>query len=91
MAREEAHDVVLRYSTADDGLWLWCRTCGWERDIGWDPTPKLAVEQANEHQAEPDRTAALTFTCPQCGKTSHNPNDVRESYCGACHKFQAAP
>lgn len=86
----QMHDVVLTYSTADDGVYLWCRSCRWERNLGWDPTPKLAMEQANEHQAKPGH-AASTFTCPRCGKTSHNPNDVRESYCGSCHQFQAAP
>lgn len=28
-----------------------------------------------------------SITCPQCGRTSHNPNDVREKYCGACHQY----
>lgn len=28
-----------------------------------------------------------SFTCPTCGRTSANPNDVREGYCGACHAF----
>jgi hypothetical protein len=27
------------------------------------------------------------FTCPFCGTVSHNPNDVRERYCGRCHVF----
>ena len=27
------------------------------------------------------------FTCPKCGRTSFNPNDARNRYCGACHKF----
>jgi hypothetical protein len=27
------------------------------------------------------------ITCPRCGRTSHNPNDVRERYCGFCHAF----
>jgi hypothetical protein len=31
------------------------------------------------------------FTCPVCGRTSHNPNDVAESYCGACHGLTTAP
>lgn len=26
-------------------------------------------------------------TCPRCGRTSYNPNDVREGYCGACHDW----
>lgn len=38
-----------------------------------------------------DRLAAATkpntFTCPKCGAVSHNPNDARERYCGACHEF----
>ena len=27
------------------------------------------------------------ITCPQCGMTSHNPNDERERYCGNCHQY----
>lgn len=27
------------------------------------------------------------FLCPRCCKTSYNPNDAREGYCGACHDF----
>ena len=29
--------------------------------------------------------AAGTFTCPECRKTSHHPEDLRHGYCGACH------
>lgn len=28
---------------------------------------------------------ADSFTCPLCGRTSHNPGDVAAGYCGACH------
>lgn len=28
-----------------------------------------------------------SFTCPRCGATSHNPNDVAQGYCGACHDW----
>lgn len=31
--------------------------------------------------------AGLTFTCPKCHRTSHNPNDAKHRYCGACNKF----
>lgn len=31
------------------------------------------------------------FTCPQCGMTSYNPNDIRESYCGNCHQWTGDP
>jgi len=29
----------------------------------------------------------LSFTCPRCGMTSYNLNDVREGYCGNCHDW----
>lgn len=29
----------------------------------------------------------MPFTCPECSRTSHNPNDEKYRYCGACHKF----
>lgn len=28
-----------------------------------------------------------TMTCPVCWRVSHNPNDARERYCGACHDW----
>jgi hypothetical protein len=28
-----------------------------------------------------------SITCPLCGMTSYNPNDVRENYCGNCHNW----
>lgn len=36
-------------------------------------------------------TAAPSFTCPVCGATSWNPNDVREGYCGRCHDWTGQP
>jgi hypothetical protein len=30
---------------------------------------------------------APSITCPVCGMTSYNPNDVREGYCGNCHAW----
>jgi len=35
-------------------------------------------------------SAGRSFTCPVCGMTSHNPNDVREGYCGNCHDWTGA-
>ena len=29
----------------------------------------------------------MSFTCPDCKRTSHNPNDEANRFCGACHKF----
>lgn len=31
-----------------------------------------------------------SFTCPCCGRTSYNSNDVREGYCGSCHDWTGA-
>lgn len=28
-----------------------------------------------------------SITCPQCGMTSHNPNDVEYRYCGNCKEY----
>ena len=32
-----------------------------------------------------------SITCPQCGMTSYNPNDIREGYCGNCHDWTSPP
>lgn len=32
-----------------------------------------------------------SVTCPSCGATSHNPNDVHTGYCGACHDWISDP
>lgn len=32
-----------------------------------------------------------SITCPRCGMTSFNPNDVRNNYCGNCHIWLADP
>lgn len=29
----------------------------------------------------------MSFTCPVCQMTSHNPNDEQFQYCGRCHEF----
>ena len=28
-----------------------------------------------------------SITCPKCGMTSHNPNDIKEQYCGNCRQY----
>ncbi len=30
----------------------------------------------------------MSYTCLRCRRTSHNPNDEREKYCGNCHLFE---
>lgn len=34
-----------------------------------------------------ERERPTSYTCPFCCRTSHNPNDVTQRYCGACHRF----
>lgn len=36
-------------------------------------------------------TTIQSITCPRCGRTSYNTNDVRERYCGYCHVFLDDP
>lgn len=31
----------------------------------------------------------MSFTCPRCERTSHNPTDAAEGYCGHCHDWTA--
>jgi DNA-binding transcriptional ArsR family regulator len=51
-----------------------------------------AVDGITDAQVE-NRLAALvatsvpSITCPRCGMTSHNPNDVEQGYCGNCHDW----
>lgn len=28
-----------------------------------------------------------SITCPICGRTSYNQDDIKERYCGKCHQF----
>lgn len=28
-----------------------------------------------------------SYTCPVCNRTSYNPTDAAEGYCGACHEW----
>jgi ribosomal protein L37E len=32
-----------------------------------------------------------SITCPQCGRTSYNANDIREGYCGNCNDWTSKP
>lgn len=32
-----------------------------------------------------------SITCPRCGRTSFNANDIRALYCGFCHWWTSDP
>lgn len=34
-----------------------------------------------------ERLGYRWITCPRCGATSYNRDDIREGYCGACHDW----
>jgi hypothetical protein len=35
-----------------------------------------------------DPEESSSYTCPKCGRTSHNPEDALHRYCGHCHIFE---
>lgn len=39
-------------------------------------------------QPRPLPNPDTTFTCPDCKKTTPDPNDVKHSYCPNCHAFK---
>jgi hypothetical protein len=53
---------------------------------------EMACDSAAESQriadGHPPKGSLPSFTCPRCGRTSYNPHDIRERYCGACHSFR---
>lgn len=52
-----------------------------------DPLPPDVLEAIYGLPPAPDGPApeGASFTCPRCSRTSWNPFDVAERYCGACH------
>lgn len=43
------------------------------------------------HTDSLEEPALPSLTCPRCGVTSYNVNDVEQSYCGRCHLFLLDP
>lgn len=38
-------------------------------------------------QLDEIRGAQPSYKCPYCGMVSYHPDDIKNQYCGACHKF----
>ena len=55
-----------------------CETAMRARKRGEELAAAEAAAQASGHPH---------ITCPKCGMTSYNANDIRERYCGNCHQF----
>jgi hypothetical protein len=49
----------------------------------------VLVDDPRYRVVEKDGRRAIT--CKRCGRTSHNPTDVRNVYCGNCHRFLLDP
>ena len=52
-------------------------------DFGLDSVTALS-ERVSERRRRRERDAIPSITCPECGRTSRHPDDVREGYCGDC-------
>jgi len=72
---------------AGDGQSLVATEAGWVC-----PVCDYTQDWAHAFMAGTDPVAVITdppptITCPRCGMTSANPNDIREGYCGHCHDW----
>jgi len=83
-----SHDVALRNSM-QEWIQAWRNYAAlhpeYKNDLHW------REQKYSQIIAMLDARISLvdSFTCSKCGITSHNPNDIRERYCGRCHEFQA--
>jgi len=60
------------------------RPVGWYSGDDGEVCPECMTATLRGGPLPPRRES---ITCPNCGRTSWNPNDVREGYCGACHDW----
>jgi hypothetical protein len=49
----------------------------------------LGCPLADWFNIDTNESSEPSILCPQCGRRSHNQNDVRERYCGFCHQWHA--
>lgn len=78
-------------------MWLYCggkiELWGWRlvqkvRGKKWMIyKPRIQNITMNDFKKYFINNRGKSIICMTCGKESHNPNDVREKYCGYCHKF----
>jgi hypothetical protein len=67
--------------------------------ISRDDPRLIRYERDVTHLSSVDAPAGLTvtgppvasITCPACGRTSYNPDDIREGYCGNCCSWTSSP
>lgn len=79
----ELYPAEDRLVDSADQFHIWCLKPGERFAFGFDRRNVEPLGLANG-QGGSQRPYDY-FTCPRCGMTSHNPNDVAEGYCGNCH------
>ena len=45
---ENSHQLRVAYTTDDDGIHIIC-SCGWEKNLGFDPTPDDVIAAEHDH------------------------------------------
>jgi hypothetical protein len=88
--------VGVMVSNSDDGnpITRWCYHSFVGAFLGlqeWDGVgdpPGDWIKEKGRDGERPNPNSSIT--CPRCHMTSHNPNDVREGYCGNCHDWTSA-
>jgi ribosomal protein S27AE len=89
-AEAKENDYVLsKCPNCGDDTWLGVRTAQIIADGNAEQLCMWCIRDivpVNEQKVVPlDHVEKIT--CPNCGRTSFNPNDVRKKYCGACHQY----
>jgi hypothetical protein len=91
VSRVEAQLGPVFVLRSEDGHWRWW--CSADNAISQGsilPSTSqhevIRLAQGHLHRRHRD-----SFTCPRCGRTSWNPNDLKHGYCGACHDYTGVP
>jgi hypothetical protein len=45
-------NLVVHYTTDDDGIHLWCDECGWSEVVGHTPSVAEVIEAAAHHSQD---------------------------------------
>ena len=77
LAHLKAQNIIIQAYFRSDQI----RNDGWPK--GGAGAEVGSAEKAIEHVCHP------SIVCPQCGKRSYHPEDVKQAYCGNCHQFHA--
>jgi hypothetical protein len=91
--RSNGETVELRFiETSEPGMFLAVTIDG--EPVGPMPGDRANIDVLGPGQGVKFMMATdgtTSFTCPDCGATSHHPMDVNEGYCGRCHDWTGKP